>query len=221
VIRIVIADDHPVVRSGLRALLQAEPDLDVVAEAASASEALEKAVSEQADVAILDLKMPGGGSRAIQEIGRRCPACRTIVLSMFGDAPHLRSALALGVSGYVIKNASIGEVADAVRTVHRGRTYVSSSLRDLANEILQAATTGATSTVGAGVDRLSSREREVLALSAHGYTAREIAEKLGISAKTAETYRGRVGEKLGLTSRADLVRFALDAGILDLYDEEG
>lgn len=218
VIRTVIADDHPVVRSGLRALLEAERGIDVVAEASSAAEAVEKVVSEQADVAILDLEMPGGGGKAIEEILQRRPQCRTIVLSMFGDVPHLRSALALGASGYVIKDASIGEIAEAVRTVHRGRSYFSSPLREVASEAFQGASTASSD---GGLDRLSARERQVLDLSARGFTAREIAEKLGISAKTAETYRGRISEKLGLKSRADLVRFALDTGILRPSDEAG
>jgi two-component system response regulator NreC len=209
-IRVLVADDHAVLRAGLRMLIRAQTDMDVVAEAADGEEAVRKAAETRPDVVLMDLSMPGsGGIRAIERLRQDCPASRVLVLTMHDVAAYLRSALAAGASGYVVKSAADSELLSAIRGVHRGRTVLDP---ELAASALQN-TLGRRPAGGLTADPLSPREREVLDLIAQGYTNQQIADRFGLSVKTIETHRSRLVEKLGLRSRAELVRYAMDSGL--------
>lgn len=212
-IRILVADDHAVLRAGLKVLIGQQPDMAVVGEAADGDEAVRRAHELRPDVALVDLTMPGiGGIKAIERIRQECPETRVLVLTMHDVPAYLRSALAAGASGYVVKRAADSELLSAIRGVHRGRTVLDPSL---AARVVQSGLgrRGPTS-VGSGAPApLSPREVEVLDLVAQGYTNQQIADRLQLSVKTVETYRSRLVEKLGLRSRADLVRYALDSGL--------
>jgi DNA-binding NarL/FixJ family response regulator len=212
-IRILIADDHAVLRAGLRMLIGAQPDMEVVGEAADGDEAVRGAVETRPDVALLDITMPGiGGIKAIERIRREAPDTRVLVLTMHDVPAYLRSVLAAGGSGYVVKRSADAELLSAIRGVHRGRTVLDPALavRVVEGGLSKRSVAAAP---GAGSSPLSQREREVLDLVAKGYTNQQIADQLGLSVKTVETYRSRLVEKLGLKSRADLVRYALDSGL--------
>jgi two-component system response regulator NreC len=213
-IRVLIADDHAILRAGLRMLIGAQIDMEVVGEAETAAQAVQLALEACPDVVLMDISMPeGGGIKAIEEIRRSRAEIRILALTMHDDVAYLRSVLAAGGAGYVIKSAADAELLSAIRTVHRGRSYVNLSLNDAKlEEVLYEA-----SAVRArkGEVKLSRREYEVLVLVALGYTNRQVGERLEVSIKTVETYRARLGEKLGLRSRADLVRYALEIGVLD------
>jgi two-component system, NarL family, response regulator NreC len=209
-IRVLVADDHAVLRAGLRMLIRAQADMDVVAEAADGEEAVRKAAEARPDVILMDLSMPGaGGIRAIERLRQECPASRVLVLTMHDVPAYLRAALAAGASGYVVKSAADSELLSAIRGVHRGRTVLDPAL---ATSALQN-TLGRRPAGGLAADPLSPREREVLDLIAQGYTNQQIADRFGLSVKTIETHRSRLVEKLGLRSRAELVRYALDSGL--------
>lgn len=211
-IRILLADDHAVLRAGLRALITSQPDMDVVGEAGDGDEAARKAATLRPDVAIVDITMPGpGGIKTIERIRRDAPATRVLVLTMHDVPAYLRAALAAGAVGYVVKRAADSELIAAIRDVHRGRTVLDSSL---ATQVVQSGVRRRPSPGGAAPSPLSPREREVLELVAQGYTNQQIADRFGLSVKTVETYRARLVEKLGLQSRAELVRYALDSGLL-------
>jgi len=212
-IRVLIADDHAVLRAGLRVLIGAQADMEVVAEAADGDEALRKTVETRPDVALVDITMPGrGGIQAIERIRQGCPATRVLVLTMHDVPAYLRSALAAGATGYVVKRAADSELISAIRGVHRGRTVLDSSLAVMVVQGAIGKKVSGGQPVGSAT-LLSPREREVLDLVAQGYTNQQIADRLGLSIKTVETYRSRLVEKLGLRSRADLVRYAVDSGL--------
>lgn len=213
-IRVLIVDDHAIVRTGLRLLISGQEDMTVVGEAGSTEEGIKAAERLTPDVALIDLSLPGeGGIEAIRQLRRTRPRVRTIALTMHDDTAYLRSVLSAGGSGYVVKRAADTELLAAIRAVREGRTFVSSMLEDAEPLEGEAApqVSGAAETTLA---RLSARERQVLVLLAHGHTHSEMAEQLGISVKTVETHRARLSEKVGLKSRADLVRLALEAGLL-------
>ncbi len=213
VIRVMIADDHAILRSGLKMLIESQEDMKVVAEADNGEDAVEKAGETSPDVAIVDIKMPKvGGIEAIEKIKRISPQTKILALTMYEDLAYLRAVLAAGGSGYLVKRAADKELLTAVRTVSQGRSYIEVSLVDDVEQDLlnRKVTSGDTSPLS----RLSRREREVLEFVAYGYTNRQIAEKIGVSIKSVETYRSRVSEKLGLHTRAELVRFALETGII-------
>ena len=211
-IRVLVADDHAVLRSGLRMLIDAQFDMEVVAEAQDGSEALHKAGEVSADVFLLDITMPTvGGLQIITPILKQHPQSHVLLLTMHDEPAYLRTALAAGASGYVLKKSVDADLLSAIRAVHRGRRYVDS---ELADSLLAGALP---SQEGAGTPDshvLSEREIQVLKLVAEGFSSREIAEQLLVSTKTIETYRSRFGEKLGLNSRADIVRYALNIGLL-------
>jgi two-component system response regulator NreC len=215
-IRVLIADDHAVVRAGLRMLIGAQPDMEVVGEAADGTEAVQKARAAKADVVVLDLSMPGPrGTQTIERLVRLEPSPRVLVLTMHDDPAYFRSAFLAGATGYVVKSAADVEVLTAIRAIHRGRTFADvtgspSSARELS-------ATPATRDRAAGGRRkqLSRREAEVLRLLAQGHTHQEIADQLALSIKTVETYRKRLHQKLDLKSRAQLFRFAFESGLLD------
>lgn len=215
--RILLADDHAILRAGLKLLLDAQPDMEVVGEASNGAQALTMIEDMRPDLILLDLTMPGlGGLDVLRTLDDIAPDSRVLVLTMHDDRSYLQQALALGAAGYLVKKAVDSELLNAIRAVMRGERYVHSAMMDklLALENEQPAAAGAAS---GGSDRwgeLSNREMDVLKLVALGHTNSEIAERLSISVKTVETYRARGMEKLGVSTRAQLVRDALTHGIL-------
>jgi two-component system, NarL family, response regulator NreC len=208
-IRLLIVDDHQLVRSGLRRLLEAEEDIVVEDEAGNAYDAVRLARLHKPDVILLDIVMPGGsGLDAIPDILAAAPGVKILTLSMQDDPSYVRQAFAAGASGYVLKEAADDELLAAIREVEGGGSYVDHQLgaRLAAHDVQAAAEQEA--------DPLSEREREVLRLLALGYTNQEISKQLFISVRTAETHRARIMQKLRLSSRAELVRVAIDRGLL-------
>jgi len=223
-IRVVIADDHAILRSGLRLLINSQPDMEVVSEAPNGEAAIQAAQETKPDVALMDLTMPRtGGMRALQEIVRVCPKTRVLVLTMHDDPAYLRSVLAAGASGYVLKRSVDAELLTAIRAVHRGGTFVDPSLADvLVQDVL--AKKGAKADPKRPINILSERELQVLRLVARGYSSQQIATQILVGVKTVETYRSRLAQKLGLRTRSDMVRFAVQMGLLTpetLEAEEG
>jgi DNA-binding NarL/FixJ family response regulator len=209
-IRVLIVDDHAVVRTGIRLLLAAEDDLEPVGEAGSKREAIFEARSTKPDVVLLDVVMPdGSGLEVIPQLLHEHPETKVLVLSMQDDPRYVREAFAAGASGYVLKEAADVEVVSAVREIAAGGRYVHP---ELGARMIAA---DAEAARRAERDPLSDREREVLRLLALGHTNQEIAKQLYISVRTAETHRAHIMQKLGLTTRAELVRYALAQGLLE------
>ena len=208
-IRLLIVDDHQLVRSGLRRLLEAEEDFDVEDEAGTAYDAVRLARLHKPDVILLDVVMPGGsGIDAISEIIEASPNTKVLTLSMEDDPSYVRHAFAAGAKGYVLKEAADDELIAAVREVANGGSYVDHTLGS------RIAAYDASALAAKEADPLSDREREILRLLALGYTNQEIAKQLYISVRTAETHRARIMQKLRLTTRAELVRVAIERGLL-------
>jgi len=213
-IRIVIVDDHQLVRSGLRRLLEGEDDLTVEDEAGNAYDGVRLARLHKPDVILLDVAMPGGsGLDSIPEIQEAAPEAKILVLSMQDDPSYVRQAFAAGASGYVLKEAADDELLAAVREVAAGGRYVDHQLG------ARLAAADVASAKEAAEDPLSDREREVLRLLALGHTNQEIATMLFLSVRTAETHRARIMQKLRITTRAELVRYAIAHGLLT--DDDG
>jgi len=212
-IRILIADDHTVLRSGLRLLLNAQPDFEVVGEASTGEETVERAIALRPDVLLLDIAMPDlNGLEAARRIRQQAPELRIIVLTMYDDEAYLRQFLEMGAAGYVLKKAADTELADAIRAVHRGESFVYPSLmRRLIDSYLGQPPSPAAPQSN---EKLSPREVEVLRLVALGFTNQQIADELCIGVSTVETHRTHIMEKLGLRGRAQLVRYALAKGLL-------
>jgi DNA-binding NarL/FixJ family response regulator len=209
-IRVLIVDDHAVVRAGLRRVIEAEADLEAVGEAATAERALFAAIEHKPDVVLLDVVMPGqSGIEGLPALLQAVPDVKVLVLSMQDDPRYVREAFDAGASGYVLKEAADTEVVGAIRSVAAGERYVHPAL----GARLVAA--DAEERRRAEDDPLSEREREVLRLLALGHTNQEIAKLLYISVRTAETHRAHIMQKLRLGSRAELVRYALSEGLLD------
>jgi len=213
-IRVMIADDHAILRAGLTMLVNSQADMEVVAEAADGERAVQAAREARPDVALLDLTMPRvGGMEALREIARHCRNTRVLVLTMHDDPAYLRSTLAAGASGYLLKRAVDTELLAAIRAVDRGGTYLDARLADvLVQDVLKKTRTRAGSRQP--VHLLSDREQQVLKLVALGYTSAQIAGRIHVGVKTVETYRSRVAEKLGLRTRRDVVRFAMAMGLM-------
>jgi DNA-binding NarL/FixJ family response regulator len=210
-IRILIADDHGVVAEGLKQLVEAESDMQVVALVGDGREAVQQARDTQPDVVLMDLSMPElNGADATRAILQRDPKCRVIVLSMYAQREYVRRALKAGAAGYVVKRSAAKEVVEAIRAVHAGQRYLSPRVADV---VLEDYTDDKQDDPLA---RLSAREREVLQLLAEGRTGAEIAQRLSLSQKTVETYRARLVEKLGIRDLAGLVRFAIQRGLVSL-----
>jgi DNA-binding NarL/FixJ family response regulator len=210
-IRILIADDHGVVAEGLKHVVEAQPDMQVVSLAVDGREAVRQSRDLQPDVVLMDLSMPElNGADATRAILERDPKCRVIVLSMYSEREYVRRALKAGAAGYVVKRSAAKEVVDAIRAVYAGQRYLSPRVADVVLDDY----------AGDGADdllaKLSQREREVLQLLAEGHTGAQIAERLSLSQKTVETYRARLVEKLGIRDVAGLVRFAIQRGIVSL-----
>jgi DNA-binding NarL/FixJ family response regulator len=209
-IRVLIVDDHAVVRTGLRRVLDAEEGIEAVGEAPDAERAVYEAIQTKPDVILLDVTMPGkSGIEALPSIRQAAPDARVLILSMQDDPHYVREAFEAGASGYVLKEAADTEVVGAVRAVAAGERYV--------HPVLGARLVAAEADARrhAEADPLSEREREVLRLLALGHTNQEIATMLYISVRTAETHRAHIMRKLGLSSRAELVRHALAEGLLE------
>jgi two-component system response regulator NreC len=213
-IRVFIADDHGILRGGLRALITAQVDMEVVGEAGSGPEAESGVTETEPDVVLMDISMPrGGGLAAIAAIKRVRPKTRILVLTVHDELGYVRAAADAGAIGYVVKNAVDTELLAAIRAVAQGRTFMDVSVN---MGLAQQSMTQKRRDVPGGREttQLTPREREVMARVAEGYTNSQIAEELRLGVKSVETYRARVMDKLGLTSRSDLVRFALESGVL-------
>jgi two-component system response regulator NreC len=208
-ITVVLADDHAVVRSGLRMVLEREKGIDVVAEAADAASALETVASHRPAILVLDLTMPGmlGPLDAIPRVRKLSPATRVLVLTMQENPEFVRRALRKGASGYVLKEAADEELIEAVRRVADGGTYVDPRLR--------AVLRTASAKPGRRPGDLTEREVEVVRGIALGYASKEIARQLGISVRTVETHRAHIHRKLDVSTRAELVRYAFDQGFIE------
>ena len=212
-IRVILADDHAVVRAGLRAVLGAAADIEVIGEASNGSEAVELVDTLDPDVVVMDLTMDGmDGTAATREIVARHLRARVLVLTMHAEEDYLITVLEAGAAGYLMKNAADRELVDAVRTVARGDMFIRpSAARILALGITKKDPLNADRT---RFERLTDREQNVLRLTAQGYSAPEIGERLFISPKTVDTYKQRIGDKLGLTHRAEYIALALKLGLL-------
>jgi len=209
-INVIIADDHAIVSDGLRHIVEAQPDMRVLACLRDGRAALRHAASAKPDVCVLDHSMPLlNGTEATRLIRDRSPSTRVIILSMHSDQVHVLGALQAGASGYVVKRSAAKEVVKAIRTVHQGRRYLSAELLDL---VLSHVADGAG--LKNPLDRLSSRERQVLQLLAEGRTTAEIAATISVAAKTVETYRIRMMDKLDIHDLAALVKFAIQHGVV-------
>ena len=208
---IVLADDHQIVRQGLRALLEAEPDFSITGEAADGLEVADLVQSVQPDVLILDIKMPGlNGLEVVRHVRRRTPDTYVVILSMYANEAYVMEALRNGAAGYVLKGASSTDLVQAVREVAEGRRYLSPPLSERAIEAyVQKAMASAPDALG----KLTDREREVLYFVMEGYKNSQIAARLSISPRTVETHRARMMRKLGLHTQAELIRFTLQLGI--------
>lgn len=211
---IVLADDHHLVRQALRAVLKGEPDFSVIGEAGDGLEAVQLVERLQPDVLVLDLMMPGlNGLEATRQLSQRSPWTRVIILSMHSSEAYVLEALRHGAAGYVLKASSAADLIKAVREVAAGRHYLSPPLSEQAIEVYIRKAKDATLDK---YETLTTREREVLHLAAQGYSNREIAERLTISPYTAMTHRANLKRKLGLHSQTDLIRYALQRGIIPM-----
>ncbi|MGO9241133.1 MAG: response regulator [Bryobacteraceae bacterium] len=208
-IRIILADDHSVVRQGFRRILEAQPDMDIVGEASNGREALEQAAKLTPDVVVMDVAMPElNGIEATRRLSEATPHSRVLALSMHKDSVYVREILRAGARGYLLKDAVDEDLIAAVRAVSRGEGYLSPGVAD-------AVLTDYRQHVSDPIDLLTSREREVLQLIAEGKTNKDIATLLNLSVYTVDAHRGRVMEKLNLHSTGELVRFAVRKGLVD------
>jgi DNA-binding NarL/FixJ family response regulator len=211
---VLIVDDHAVLRSGLRRILAAESDIEVVGEAATGRAAVFETIESKPDVVLMDVEMPdGSGLDATPKVLQAAPEAKVLILSMEDDPHVVRAAFEAGASGYVLKEAADAEVVEAIRRIAAGEQYLHASLgaRLVAADVDELRR--------ADEDPLSDREREVLRLLAHGHTNQEIARMLFISVRTAETHRAHVMQKLRLATRAELVQYALTHGLMDVPPE--
>ena len=218
-VRVVLVDDHELVRQGVQALLQREPDIEVVGEAGDGLAALELVERVRPDVLVADLVLPGlGGLELTRQATRRSPGTRVVVLSMHAAEPLVLEALDRGASAYVLKDAGVAELVRAIREAARGRRYLSPPLSDKAVSAYVWRKEEGAATLDP-YEALTPRERQVLHLGAEGLTNAAVAKRLGISARTAETHRARVLHKLALRNQTELVRWAIDRGIIPLKGE--
>jgi two-component system, NarL family, response regulator NreC len=211
-VRILLVDDHAVLRAGLRALLEAEPGFQVVGEAGTGEDGVRMTSGTRPDVVVMDLSMPGmGGLEAVRQIAALGQGTRVLVLTMHGEEEHLLPVLEAGGSGYVSKSSADEELIEAIHTVARGDVFLyPSGAKLLLRGLKQKTEPGEEDPL----ERLTDREREVLGYTVEGFSSSEIGKKLFISPKTVDTYRARIMEKLGLRHRSELVRFALQKGLL-------
>lgn len=212
-IRVVLADDHPVLRQGLRGLLEREPDLTVIGEAGDGREALDRVRDLRPDVLVVDLMMPGlGGLDVVRQVRSRHRATRVIVLSMYPNESYVAEALGAGAGGYVLKKATSAELVGAIRAVAGGSRYLSPPLSEEAIESYRVRSRPASDPYSL----LTTREREVLQLAAEGRSSADIARQLTVSPRTVEMHRANLMRKLGLQNQSELVRFAIQRGVIPL-----
>ena len=211
--RILLADDHTIVRQGLRFIIDAEPDLEVVAEASNGHEALTRAMKDDIDLAILDIAMPTmTGLQAARELAARRPELRMLILSMHDDEGYLFEALKAGTAGYVLKSVADRDLVEACRAAMRGEPFLyAGAERALVRDYVQRARAGETPPE----DPLTPREQQIVKLIAESHTNRQIAEVLTISEKTVETHRANILEKLGMRDRVELTRYAIRRGLIE------
>lgn len=211
-IRVLLVDDHAMFRSGLRALIGLEEDLEVAGEASDGEQAVEQARILKPDVIVMDISMPGaGGLEATRRIAALELPCRVLVLTVHAEEEYLVPVVQAGASGYLTKTSADEDLVEAIRTVARGQVYLPTQATTL---LLREYKNLEDDEDAQELRKLSAREQEVLALTAEGFSSREIGEKLFISPKTVDTYRSRITSKLGLDHRSELVRFALRTGLL-------
>ena len=216
-LRVVLADDHAVVREGLKSLINAQSDMSVVGEAADGEEACRLAQSLNPDVLVMDLSMPRlGGAEATARVRSECPAVKVLALTVHEERVYLTQLLRAGASGYVLKRAAAAELVRAIRAVATGAVYIDP---EMAGSLVKGYLDGQDVANQPAQGPLSDREREVLTRIARGFSNKEIAGQLGISVKTVETYKARMAEKLGLHSRVEMVRFAAQQGWLEETQE--
>ena len=208
-IRVLIADDQPVLSSGLQLLLDAEPDLSVVGVTASAADAIERLATGGVDVVLFDLAMPGAGVSGLRTLLAASPRAKVVVLTFMANRPYIETAIRLGALGYLTKRAPLDELIAAIRAAMAGKVFVERALGYQAPARLGPAPSDR-------LEALSPRELQVLGQIARGHTNREIAERLDVSVKTIEGYRARILHKLGVRTRADLVAYAMLAGLLPM-----
>jgi DNA-binding NarL/FixJ family response regulator len=212
-LRVLLADDHKIVREGLRLLINSQPDMQVVGEAANGREVLVKARDLKPDVVVMDLSMPElNGLQATEQIRAEHPAMKVVALTAHEDESYLRQLCKVGAAGYVLKRSAGDELVKAIGTVAKGGVHFEATL---ASKALASQMTGAPVKGESRASELSEREKEVLIMLAWGYSNKEIASRLDLSVKTVETYKVRIGEKLGLRSRTEMVQYALRQGWLN------
>lgn len=212
----MLVDDHKVLRSGLRALINQQPDLEVVAEADTTRAALDIVDRTSLDLVVLDLTLPGGGSlELIEQLVERGPLPRVMVLSMHNEPAYARAALGAGATGYIVKTVSEEDLLAAIRAVRRGKAVVDLDDESRTAQVFGLGGSHAVNAPSEATIGLSQREREVLRLLGQGHSNQAVADRLDISPKTVATYKARIADKLGLKSTADFVRYATDTGPLD------
>ncbi|MCC7090181.1 MAG: response regulator transcription factor [Chloroflexi bacterium] len=215
-IRVLVVDDHAVIRQGLRMLLESRPEIEVIGDCENGREALLMVERNKPDVVLMDVVMPGlNGIEATRQIRKASPATRVVILSGFVDEDQITGSIRAGASGYLVKNSDVTELVLAIQTVNRGNQYYSAALSDgfdIAELQLQARRPEQKT----GVDTLTPREREVLQLIAEGHTNQQIADELVVSVKTVEAHKAHIMDKLKAKSRTDLIRYALRRGIVKL-----
>jgi DNA-binding NarL/FixJ family response regulator len=216
-IRILIADDHTIVRQGLKKLLEEEQGMEVVGEAVDGRDAVAKAMDLMPDIVLMDLSMPGlHGLEAARQISKRLPKTRVLILSMHKNEAYVLQSLQAGATGYILKDSASEEVATAIRSVNRGDSYLSPSIsRVVIEDYLRLSTPGASGAKSL-YDTLTVREREIFQLLAEGLKNQEISERLHVSVKTVETHRAHIMEKLNLNNIAELVKYSIEIGIVQL-----
>jgi DNA-binding NarL/FixJ family response regulator len=216
--RVLLADDHTLVRAGIRALLSALPEVESVVEAGDGQQALALLLETRPDLALVDIGMPGlNGLELAARVSREVPGTRLVILSMHGTPAHVNQALRAGVSGYLLKDAAADELPVLLRAVMRGETYLSPAIsKQVVSGYLERGATGAGAADGAGetVDLLTSRQREILQLVAEGKSTKEIAQLLSLSIKTVDTHRAQIMDRLGIRDLAGLVRYAIRTGLV-------
>jgi len=211
-IRVVLVDDHTVVRKGIRALLEQEKDIEVVGEAEDGLKGVQACIEYAPDVVILDMALPLlSGVEVARKIREKLPKTRILILSMYDDEEYIMDSFKVGVSGYILKDVVVSDLVAALRSVYRGSTFLSPSVSEKLRRQLQE---GPPRSSRYGPAKLTARERQILKLIADGYTSRQISEILKISFKTVQTHRAHIMEKLGVHSTAELTRYAVTKGIV-------
>lgn len=211
-IRVLLVDDHTVVRKGIRALLEQEKDIEVVGEAEDGLKGVQACIEYAPDVVILDMALPLlSGVEVARKIREKLPETRILILSMYDDEEYIMDSFKVGISGYILKDVVVSDLVAALRSVYRGSTFLSPSVSEKLRRQLQK---GPPRSSRYGPAKLTARERQILKLIADGYTSRQISEILKISFKTVQTHRAHIMEKLGVHSTAELTRYAVTKGIV-------